>query len=122
MTGGTRVTEHLADLPIFDPNSIRYKDLQMLLAPRGSGKSTLLFHWILYMAPKIVAPLVISHTETATHWFENKVKIPPQFIWNEYSNTSSPTSLKDRDYCDRRHPQDIVMRQVVLSTSLWRIS
>ena len=97
MTGGTRVTEHLADLPIFDPNSIRYKDLDPFLAPRGSGKSTLLFHWILYMAPKIVVPLVISHTESATNCSRKKSRYPPNLFGSSIVIISLRMCSKDKD-------------------------
>ena len=72
--------EEFPDLPPFDPDTIQPDDLQLINSPRKSGKTTLLFHWLLFMAPKIVIPLVVSHSEEGNHFFEQRVGIPLQFV------------------------------------------
>ena len=49
------------------------------------------------MAPKIVVPLVISHTESATHWFEKKIKIPPDLFEPVIVTISLRMCSKDKD-------------------------
>ncbi|AYV87029.1 MAG: HNH endonuclease [Sylvanvirus sp.] len=74
------------DLAQFDPSCIRADDLQLIQAPRRAGKSTLLLQFLYSMAPKIVTPVVISHTERSTHFFE-QCGIKPQFIHHQFDDS-----------------------------------
>jgi len=79
--------EEINELPLFDPDTIHPKEFNLVNAPRGSGKSVLLEHWGLFMAPKIVLPLAISHSENHNGFFENYFKIPKAFIFDQFDDS-----------------------------------
>lgn len=94
MPGFNKGTYNAPELPEFDPESIRPEQYSIINAPRDSGKSTMLFHWMTYLTPKIVVPIVISHSEIVNSFFETKCKIPKQFIHYKFDEQIISNALR----------------------------